>query len=179
MNDALGMVETCGLATGIMVADVMVKTANVKLIDAERTKGHGWITIKVTGDVASVNAAVSAGKKKAEEHGHFVSCKVIPRPADAVRDLFCNPQDLDESAEKEKVPPEKPKASEQPTEEKKPEASEQPAEEKKSETSKKPAVEKKPEASEQPAEEKKSEAVNKPAAAKPAKTAAAAKEGKK
>ena len=84
MNDALGMVETRGLATAITVADVMVKTANVKLIGAERARGHGWTTIKVMGDVAAVNAAVSAGKKKAEEYGHFVSSKVIPRPVEAV-----------------------------------------------------------------------------------------------
>lgn len=114
MNDALGMVETRGLATAITVADVMVKTANVKLIGAERARGHGWTTIKVMGDVAAVNAAVSAGKKKAEEYGHFVSSKVIPRPVDAVKELFCTRQKQEEDAEEKPAPAAEPESGEKP-----------------------------------------------------------------
>lgn len=108
MDDALGMVEVKGLASAIAVADIMVKTANVRLIGAERARGHGWTTIKVTGDVGAVTAAVSAGKQKAEECNGFVSSKVIPRPVQDVREMFCVPQ----GGQEKKAQPQSPQKEE-------------------------------------------------------------------
>ncbi len=92
INEALGMVETRGLATAVTAADIMVKTASVKLLGVERAKGQGWVTIKVTGDVAAVNAAVQAGIAVAETCGDYVASKVIPRPEEGVRELFMQPE---------------------------------------------------------------------------------------
>ncbi len=89
MKNALGLIEIRGLATAVLVADTMVKTADVAIIQIEKARGHGWITVKITGDVAAVNAAVSAGKQVGETFQHYISSKVIPRPADSVERVFC------------------------------------------------------------------------------------------
>lgn len=98
MKDALGLIEIQGLATAVLVADTMVKTANVTIIQIEKARGHGWITVKVTGDVGAVKAAVSAGKQIGETFHHYISSKVIPRPSDSVEKVFC------QTAKKEEKP---------------------------------------------------------------------------
>lgn len=84
MSKSLGLLEVVGLSTAISASDVMVKTANVSLSDIEITKGNGYMTIKIKGDVAAVNASVSAGKTFAMKLNKFVSAKVIARPVPAV-----------------------------------------------------------------------------------------------
>lgn len=92
MKKALGLVETIGLSNTILVADTMVKTANVQIINIENTKGLGYMTIKILGDVGAVNAAVNSGRKIAIENNSFVATKVIPRPSDYIKDTFCQPK---------------------------------------------------------------------------------------
>lgn len=89
MKQALGLVEVIGLTNAIVVADAMAKSANVEILDIENTKGQGFMTIKIVGDVGAVNAAVSAGKQIGVECGKLVSVKVIPRPSDFVAKVFC------------------------------------------------------------------------------------------
>jgi ethanolamine utilization protein EutM len=78
-GDALGLVETIGLAAGMEAADSMVKAANVAVV-ARQQVGGGLIAILVRGDVASVQAAVNAGTAAASRVGTVVSSHVIPRP---------------------------------------------------------------------------------------------------
>ena len=89
MEGALGIIEIRGLATAVTVADLMVKTAAVRILDIERAQGGGWMTIKVAGNVAAVNASISAGKQMGEMYSSYISSKVIPRPAADVANLFC------------------------------------------------------------------------------------------
>lgn len=89
MREALGLVETIGLSSAILVADSMSKTANVNIIGLENTKGLGYMTIKVTGDVGAVNAAVACGKQIAIENSSYVTSKVIPRPTSNIEISFC------------------------------------------------------------------------------------------
>lgn len=89
MNESLGLIETKGLVSAISVADAMVKSANVKIIGLENTKGLGFITVKIKGDVGAVNAAVLCGKHIATESNAFVSSKVIPRPSKNIETTFC------------------------------------------------------------------------------------------
>lgn len=91
MREALGLVEVKGLSTAILVADNMVKTANIRIINIENTKGLGYMTIKAVGDVGAINAAVSSGKQIAIANDVFISSKVIPRPSDFVETIFCQP----------------------------------------------------------------------------------------
>ena len=88
MNQSLGLVEISGMSTALVVADAMAKSANIKIIGIENSKGLGYMTIKITGDIGAVNAAVSAGKQIGITHNHFVSSKIIPRPSDFVYKVF-------------------------------------------------------------------------------------------
>ncbi len=81
MQKSLGLIETQGLAAGIEAADAAVKSANVELIGYELTRGGGWTTVKVQGDVGAVKAAVDAAKIAASKVNRVVSTKVIARPA--------------------------------------------------------------------------------------------------
>ncbi len=80
---ALGMVETRGLVASIEAADVMVKTANVRILGTEYIR-NGLVTVKITGEVAAVKAAVEAAAAAAARVGELVSTHVIPRPADDI-----------------------------------------------------------------------------------------------
>ncbi|HTS00429.1 MAG TPA: BMC domain-containing protein [Bacteroidota bacterium] len=78
---ALGLVETRGLVGSIEAADVMLKTASVKLAGKEYARG-GLVMVAVTGDVAAVKTAVEAGAAAAARVGELISSHVIPRPAE-------------------------------------------------------------------------------------------------
>jgi microcompartment protein CcmL/EutN len=85
---ALGLIETRGLLPAIECADVMLKTAQVELV--ERTfVGGGLVTIVVTGDVGAVKAAVEAGVIAVERINHLslVSQHVIPRPHNEIENI--------------------------------------------------------------------------------------------
>lgn len=81
MKNALGLMETVGLAAAIEAADAAVKSANVTLIGIELTKGDGMVVVKIEGDVGAVKAAVEAGTQAAMKVSRVFSTKVIPRPA--------------------------------------------------------------------------------------------------
>lgn len=84
IRESLGMVEVRGLVVAIEIADAMVKAANVRLGELIRTKGNGWMTVRVFGDVGAVNAAVDCGKHLAAQKNSLISSKVIPRPIDNI-----------------------------------------------------------------------------------------------
>ncbi len=91
MKKSLGLIETQGLAAGIEAADAAVKSANVELIGYELTKGGGWTTIKVQGDVGAVKAAVDAARMAAAKVNQVVSTRVIPRPSAGLDMLVYSP----------------------------------------------------------------------------------------
>jgi microcompartment protein CcmL/EutN len=81
IKNAVGFIETIGLAAGIEAADTAVKSANVKLIGYELARGDGMTTVKIEGDVGAVKAAITSAKAAASRVGTVVSVNVIPRPA--------------------------------------------------------------------------------------------------
>jgi microcompartment protein CcmL/EutN len=88
MKQALGLVEIRGLSTAVVVADTMAKAADIRILEIENTKGLGYMTIKIAGDVGAVNAAVSAGRQTGMENQKLVSWKIIARPSDSVEHTF-------------------------------------------------------------------------------------------
>lgn len=90
MNEALGLIETVGLAAAIEAADTAVKAANVKLLGYEKTRGNGMIMVKIVGDVGAVKAAVAAGVMAADRVNEVYSYHVIPRPHDEIEALIAN-----------------------------------------------------------------------------------------
>ncbi|WP_187986195.1 BMC domain-containing protein [Listeria marthii] len=94
MHQAIGVIEIKGLASAITVADTMAKVANIQLVDTEKAKGFGWITVKVEGDVAAVNAALEAGEQTAIASDSFITKKVIPRPGEEIFTVFWPQEDV-------------------------------------------------------------------------------------
>ena len=48
-GNALGFIETVGLAAAVAAADAACKAANVSLIGREISKGYGYVTVKISG----------------------------------------------------------------------------------------------------------------------------------
>ena len=80
-NGALGIVESFNVATLIQGADAAAKAAAVTLLEirlAMALGGKAFCTL--TGDVGSVNSAVSAGRRLLAEAGVLTNAVVITRP---------------------------------------------------------------------------------------------------
>ena len=91
---ALGFVETIGLIAAIECADVMLKTAQVSLI--ERVKiGAGLVTITIQGDIGAVKAAVEAGAAAVVSLNPeaLISKHVIARPNNDMGKIISFPDD--------------------------------------------------------------------------------------
>jgi microcompartment protein CcmL/EutN len=88
--DALGVLESFNVATLIRAADAAAKSANIQLLEvrlAMALGGKAFFTL--TGDIASVQAAVNAGRAIIAEAGMLVNAVVIPRPhPDVYRELI-------------------------------------------------------------------------------------------
>jgi microcompartment protein CcmL/EutN len=79
---ALGLIETFSASSIVEVADAAAKSAEVLLLRihlAMAIGGKGFVLL--TGDVASVEAAVAAGAAVAAEEGILVGTAVIPAPS--------------------------------------------------------------------------------------------------
>lgn len=137
-----GFIETLGLAAAIEAADTAVKSANVKLIGYEYTKGDGMCTVKVEGDVGAVKAAIAAASISASKVWGVYSTDVIARPAAGIDMLIHNAdatigyedpnvvskkqETKEETEEEEKEPePVEEEAKSEPVEEEKPEVVEE------------------------------------------------------
>ena len=165
---SLGLIEIQGLAAGIEAADAAVKSANVELVGYELTKGGGWTTIKILGDVGAVKAAVDAARIAAGKVSRVVSTRVIARPSMGLTGLIHNTDTVGDQPPEPPTPPTqtdppeptKPPADAQSVEESAPEAMESPKEAQPVEEGASEAMESPEEA--QPAEEGASEAMESP-----------------
>ena len=91
-NEAIGFVETFGLAAAVACADAGVKGANVTLLGYEYTKGDGMCTVKFAGNVGAVKSAIEAGKRAADAVNGTLqgtkSVRLMARPADGIKDIM-------------------------------------------------------------------------------------------
>ncbi|MDR3568964.1 MAG: BMC domain-containing protein [Syntrophobacteraceae bacterium] len=84
--DALGIIETYSVASCITAADEAAKAADIALIEIRCATGlAGKSYVSLTGDVSSVNAAVSAGISSLEDRGLIQCYVVIASPS---KDLY-------------------------------------------------------------------------------------------
>lgn len=80
---AVGIIESFSLATMIVCADAVLKTAEVEAIELRLGNGLGGKSyFTFTGDVAAVKAGNDAGVAIAQEHGLLVNAEVIPSPSE-------------------------------------------------------------------------------------------------
>lgn len=79
---ALGIMESFSLATMIIAADAILKTAELQPIELRLGTGLGGKSFfTFTGDVAAVQTGLESGKAIAEEKGLLVNAEVIPSPS--------------------------------------------------------------------------------------------------
>jgi len=80
-DGALGILESFNVATLIRAADAAAKAAAVRLIEVRLAMALGGKAFcTMTGDVASVQAAVAAGRQVLAEAGVLVNAVIISRP---------------------------------------------------------------------------------------------------
>ena len=67
MSKAIGMVEYKTVSAGMFVADVMLKTADIDIIEAQTVCPGKYIVI-ISGDLSAVNASIEAARRNYGEH---------------------------------------------------------------------------------------------------------------
>ncbi len=90
---ALGMIEVYGYTTSIVVADVVAKTADVKVVAIDKNKPANAdacpvplvMVVKFTGNAGAVQSAHDAGVAEAERRGLYITSKVIAGLDDQVQ----------------------------------------------------------------------------------------------
>lgn len=90
MKEAIGIIETIGLVAAISALDVALKAADVTLIGYENSKGGGLITVKISGKVGAVKAALDATISDSQNHIKISGKLVIPRPSEEIKRLIYN-----------------------------------------------------------------------------------------
>ena len=87
--NAIGMIETYGLIPAIEAADIMLKIAQVAIVERSNV-GSGIVTVTVTGDVGAIKSAIDAGASAVQGFGSelLLSQHVIPRPSDQVAEIL-------------------------------------------------------------------------------------------
>jgi microcompartment protein CcmL/EutN len=88
MMKAHGLIEILGLASAVTAMDTAVKAANVMIVGLEPAKGQGLHTIKLSGEVGAVKAAVSAVLGSSLLQGKVYAHTVIARPSDEIRPML-------------------------------------------------------------------------------------------
>lgn len=81
MNKAIGMVEFKTVSSGMRAADLMVKTAEVDLLQAD-TVCPGKFLALISGDLSAVNAAVEAAEVMDREQ--LIDSFVLGNPHDSI-----------------------------------------------------------------------------------------------
>jgi microcompartment protein CcmL/EutN len=80
-DGALGVIESFNVAALLQAADAAAKRASVQLLEIRLAMALGGMAfVTMTGDVASVEAAVAAGRKVIADAGMLVNAVVIARP---------------------------------------------------------------------------------------------------
>ena len=86
-ENALGLIETKSLKGALKAFDAASKSGKVAIASAEPTE-NGHMAVKIEGDWASVQVALEAGARAAEQVGELVSLHVIPRSDSGVRPIL-------------------------------------------------------------------------------------------
>ena len=82
---ALGMIEVYGFTTSIIVADVVAKTSDVKVVAIDRNKPANAdkcevplvMVVKFMGDPSAVQAAHDRGVDEAKKRNLYITSKII------------------------------------------------------------------------------------------------------
>ena len=84
---ALGLAEVPFFSVTALVADEMVKAADVHLLGVETT-GNENLQIRIAGGVSSVRAALEAGERRAQQLGSSALTHCLARPEASLQSLI-------------------------------------------------------------------------------------------
>ena len=93
MANALGMIEVYGYTTSIVVADLVAKTADVKVVAIDKNKPANAekcavplvMVVKFMGNAGAVQSALDAGVAEAQSRGLYITSKMIAGLDDQVQ----------------------------------------------------------------------------------------------
>jgi len=88
--DSVGIIETMSALNSILVGDIALKAANVRLLEIRLARGLGGKGFTIlTGDLSSVERAVHAVKGQFLPMGDILYSTIVPKPhKDLVAKLF-------------------------------------------------------------------------------------------
>ena len=79
---AVGIVESFSMATMVIMADAILKAADLEPIELRLGHGLGGKALFVfTGDVAAVQSGIDAGNEVAADKSLLVNSEIIPSPS--------------------------------------------------------------------------------------------------
>ncbi|GAA0116937.1 BMC domain-containing protein [Clostridium senegalense] len=107
-KSTLGFLETYGFVGAVEGLDTALKSANVELVSCEFVTG-GIVTVIITGDVASVKAAIESACTAIERVGTLRNAHVIARADNEVLNIFNKKEESKEESKEE--PKEEPKSN--------------------------------------------------------------------
>ena len=81
MSKAIGMVEYKTVSTGMLVADAMLKTAQVEIIEAQTVCPGKYIFI-ITGDLSGVNASIELARTTYSNH--LIDSFILGNPHESI-----------------------------------------------------------------------------------------------
>ena len=91
---ALGMIEVYSFSHAVCVADLAAKTADVEIIAFDRNRPFApgapaplIMEVKMTGEVAAVEAAVSAAVEYSKSKSKYIVHYIIPNPGPGVEKM--------------------------------------------------------------------------------------------
>ncbi len=87
--NAIGIIETLSIVSGIESADSAAKEGGVRIIEIRLADGYGGKSyVKIMGDLDAVQAAVKAGTAKAKKKNLLGMDTIIPQPHKEIRPFF-------------------------------------------------------------------------------------------
>jgi microcompartment protein CcmL/EutN len=87
-GESIGLLEVEGLVAAIEGLDVMLKTAETRLVHTEKRLGGRLVTLVLAGNVSAITAAIESGKNAASAIGKVYGVQVIPSPHPEVVKFF-------------------------------------------------------------------------------------------
>ena len=81
MSKAIGMIEYKTVSAGITATDIMVKTSEVDIVEAQTVCPGKYISI-ITGELSAVRASIDAAKGAYEEQ--HIDSFVLGNPDDSI-----------------------------------------------------------------------------------------------
>jgi len=87
--DAIGIIETSSVISGIEAADAAAKEAEVKIIEIRLADGYGGKSyVKMIGTLTDVQSSMAAGISKAQAKDTLVMHTIIPQPHKEIKPFF-------------------------------------------------------------------------------------------